>query len=386
MIFSNNFTIFPVILLIAFMLSGCSIYQSVRGPSGAKFDTSVVCNHSRGTNCSPTVGHKLPLVKQQITMELKAKDGDFQPLLTSYLGTIVRREQSRFGEPGALCGDKNTSNSPFLSTDFTENPVYRNDVTINETFGRNSKASFAADLKKAISAAGVPQKIIDRLKSEVDAEAEVLSGKVSNSTVEFVEYRIKESALRKLEMARSFRSGTSELRMKECLTFLLEGTIDDEKSENAKNKNSNWRMYQALTGFKVKENTSAALSVRQVSVDFIAELKDEINKASSSEVDDAIKTELIRNIENGVPAETETQDTSSTSTASGGNNSTSLTESRVRTTVGVSRNTGIDDNAVGGLDAYFKQVRKSNASGKSDPYFVVLGLSHWRSPRYKSIN
>ena len=371
----SNFRIIALISLFSVsFLSGCS---SLKGPSGAKFDAVAVCNHSSGSSCSPTLGAKLPLTKQQIIMEVnRGSSGTpskptLTPKLETYLGTIVQRKVSLSGEPGTYCGDTGTSESVFNPSDFTERAVYRNDVAIEETFGRNSRVAFAADIKQALLEAKVPEKITNRLEAEIETEAEILAGRSSSTTGDFVEYRIKEKSLRRLEAAR--KDGQALNKDKACIDFLLNSGTE---------KKSDWRMYQSITGFNVRSNTVAGLSNSTLSVEFKAALQKEVDDAQN---ENGVLASELDNVSELLNENTSVSTSSSNTTVDEGAQGSKLTPEQLQSLVKQSCDASVTDKSLVGIDSCFRAVRNSSSTGASDPYFVVIGVSFWRSPRFSKI-
>lgn len=359
-----------IVIASVSILAGCaSIGKQVSGPSGSKFDADAVCNHSGKSRCSPTLGSRIALTQQQITLETKeeptgvANETQIVPLLGNYLGTVVQRHRSQSGEPGTYCGPKGTKESVFSAADFSE-PVYRNDVVIDETFGRSSSAAFQADIKQALLEAKVPVVVTDRLTAEINTEADSLAGRVSNTTATFVEYRVKEQSLRRLEAATPDSNALQ--KEKDCLVFLRG---DDSKK-------SNWRMFQSITGLNVRTNTVAALNNKTLSNKFkgaVSAKLSEVIQDPSTPADvksDAVAAKTVVD----APA----QDTQQAA-------ATNLTASQLETLIKKKCTTSVPGNNLFGIDACFKSVRNSSSTGASDPYFVVLGVSYWISPRFSNI-
>lgn len=355
---------------LAISLSGCS---TVTGPSGAKFDLNTVCNTSAKSRCSPTVGRKLPLLKQQIileTYESKDEDGKAEviPKLDTYLGTITQRKVFRFGEPGAYCGDDTVSTNPFEQEDFTK-PVYINNATIAETFGNYSSASLEADITGALSLAGVTKPVLDRLKDDIKIEANKLSRGVSASTVKFVEYRIKEETLRKLEAANKSNSVNKDItRFKSCINILLSDTGKGNKG---------WRLYQSITGFIVPKNTSSFGKNSSFSGEFRAKLKSEIESA----ITEGTQPDIITAVPT-IPPNPVSEKKSESTQNDNFDVKTTLSDNGCNITPPAA---GSENEDILEIEATYKSYRCARTTGSSEPYFVVLGVSFWQSPRYPKI-
>lgn len=373
-------------ITLVMVLSGCG--PTVRGPSGVKFDLQTVCNTSAKSNCSPTVGSKLALLEQQIPLKLHMDKKVLRPQLSAYLGTITQRDVDLFGEPGAYCGVGKVEGNPFKKEDFTNRPVYTNHATIAETFGNYSSVAIEADIKEALRLAGVAKPVLDKLESAIETESKYQSEGASFSKVRFVEYRIEEEALRQLEAAKSGESTNKDItRFKNCIDTLLikEG------------KKTKWRLYQSITGFIVDENTATFGSNSSFSGKFRAALKSKIESSMQNATQSDTIAAVPTVITNPVPkdsvgsAQTEVVEASKpiaeVETKSVPQNNFAVTNSLSDNDCNITPPVaGTENDNIAKIEATYKSFRCARTTGKSDPYFVVLGVSFWQSPRYPEIN
>lgn len=373
------------VITLAMALSGCA---SVKGPSGAKFDLKTVCNTSAGSHCSPTLGRQMALLKQQIILETYVENNILKPKLETYLGTITQRGMRRYGEPGTYCGDETVESNPFKPKDFTQKAVYTNHATIAETFGNYSSVAIEADIKEALRLAGVTKPVLDKLENAIETESNKLSRGVSASTVKFVEYRIKEEALRKVEAA--YKSNSNEkgiTRFKSCIDILL--------SDTGK-KNKGWRLYQSITGFIVTKNTSSFGSNSSFSAEFRAALRSKIESAMKNETQPDTIEAVPTLVSNPVPkedAETQQIELPATSASNAEAKVESVPQNNFAVTNSLSDNdcniapsaARTESENIVKIEATYKSYRCARTTGKSEPYFVVLGVSFWQSPRYPKI-
>lgn len=359
-----------LLLFTNFISAGCTTFGSVKGPSGVKFDLTTVCNTSAKSRCAPTVGEKVPLTDQQIVMEVlkpASKLGpneSIQPDLSTYLGTIIPKSKNILGEPGTYCGTTHVATNPFMPDDFTKEPVYKNTANIREFIGTDSKTSIEVDLIAALKSFNVSDKVINKLKSDISIQAEKLSLRGSASKVKFVEYRIKEEVLRKLEM--SYLDKTGKNKYSDCMNTLL------EKKNNS--KELKWQMYQALSGFIVDENDSVVERQSSFTSRFALEVdfKDELEKALDKEGMESTKTQLNLN-------ENTSEILSCNQLDDLLNNNRNINNSKDKSQ---KKENAQDSEKTLSLQRVFNKLRCNSTNAKSEKYFVIIGVSFWRSPRF----
>lgn len=233
---------FGSLSIVGLVLAGCA---TVTVPVNKKVSVKKACGPLANRNCAPSMGTALPLTQQYKTIETDAAG---VPLLMSYLGTIVDRNNRR-GEPGAICGGGPIS--PFLEIDRTGS-TFNNTIELVYTLEQKIDLGIKADLTQAMVAAGVPIQVTDRVQADLDASISQLKKQVVNATAKLSEYQIKPSVLSELDA--SIGPG----RLNGCLVELQQG---------------NWRLYQAVSGFYVSDGRLDSTTTTTIIANLVARVK-----------------------------------------------------------------------------------------------------------------
>lgn len=217
-------------LISVLVFSACTTTTEL--PDGRKLKHKEVCRTLASGKCAPIIGKAKAL--KNSPQPIVIKDSAAETALL-YLGTLIRRDAKVRGERGMVCGG--TLETPFTTDDLLVMDIKDIDVR-HEAFDQQrslfSNERLKRDIKQALRESRVTEKTIKKLSTDIyNASSQLRSVKLK-TTATFHQYQLKDDVLRQLETAKY------SSRFKSCLIDL---------------KTYDWRLYQAITGFTVQEET-----------------------------------------------------------------------------------------------------------------------------------